>query len=802
MDVVNAAQVSLASPATPTPGSTVFLATREHGLAMCLAIAERLGVPVADRILVVADTSRSYEVQPSFPVEQRAGYLDAFATVVDWNQLIWPERAQGWTCQPGTAEAKLFAAAVVPSGRTVDRLVLESIQVPPAAALAALFPRAELQLYSDGLMTYGGRPLEFSLVGRVTAMHYRDLLGGVRPRLLSQADAIEDQPYPIADVEAFSVHRHPGAAVAEVTGPTAVVLLQYLAHLGLLSRARELTLNRRMIEAALASGAEQVLVKAHPAQAGDLAGLLADPRVRPFAGGGSLESWLIGLSPAERAQVTVFSAFSTGLLGARQLGAGAVAVGTADLLAHLPAGDGNRIPVAICDALLPRVTMTGTPTIQPSRFGMDELELLLDLLSFTNDPAGRWRSRTDVAARLFALPTERRQLFTDYLADGDLRLLGLFEADEEPITEPTPLRESAPPDRPVDLEPGEIALSVVIPAHNIGNYFAGLKASILGNRSADIEWVIVDDGSSDGTRQLLETLAEQFGEVRVLHHDRALGPSAARNNGIRNARGRYIALMDADDWVAVNYFPALRDQALQHGADLLRVGYFEVIGGKTIVRRQPVPRQDVPLPARELLMPVDQSAAVDLPQPWLNVCRRDFLLANGLFFDEELHTAEDREWTWRVFLRAASVVSSSTVGYFWRREVRGSLTQIGDARQLHYLAAYQKVAVLVASGSERHYLPKVHRSMVAIGLSHLERSERLQPKLRLVAVRDLRRALRKLSEPELILATQGLSFRRARMLRMLRQGVPAPLVLLMAGGRSAVRGLSRAVFGGQPAAQR
>lgn len=160
---------------------------------MCLAIAERLQVPVADRILVVADTSHSYEVQPSFPAAQRAGYLDSFGAVVDWNQLIWPARAQGWTCLPGTAEARLFAEAVVPSGREVRRLVLESIQVPPAAALAMLFPSAELQLYSDGLMTYGGRPLEFSLTGRVTAIHYRDLLDGISPRLLDHADGVADE---------------------------------------------------------------------------------------------------------------------------------------------------------------------------------------------------------------------------------------------------------------------------------------------------------------------------------------------------------------------------------------------------------------------------------------------------------------------------------------------------------------------------------------------------------------------------------------------------------------------------------
>ncbi len=778
----------------PSGGPTIFLATREHGLAMCLAIADRLQIPVADRILVAADTSHSYEVQPSFPPEQRLGYLDEFAEVVDWNELIWPARAQGWTCLPGTAEAKLFAEAVVPSGREVARLVLESIQVPPAAALAALFPSAELQLYSDGLMTYGGRPLDVSLTGRVTAMHYRDLLDGISPRLLDHAEGITDQPYPIEAVEAFTMAGRSAAAEDQVSGPTAVVLLQYLAHLGLLSRARELAVNRRMVAAALASGAQRVLVKAHPAHAADLGELLADPRVRPFVGSRSLESWLLSLSGEQRAQVTVFSAFSTGLVGARRLGAAAVAVGTRELLKRLPETDGNRIPVAICDALLPTIGLTGELTPRPARFSTAELEMLLDLLSFAKDPAGRWRFRATVAAHLYGLSEQRRAEFTRYLPDADLRRLGLFRADEEPTSSPAPAPMPPAPDRPIVLQSDELALSVVIPAHNIGNYFAGLKASILSNRRDDLEWLIVDDGSTDGSSELLDGLAAEFAEVRVLRHASAQGPSAARNSGIRQARGHYLALMDADDWVAEGYFAKLADQALRHGADLVRVGYFEVTGGKTAVRRQPVPRQDVPLHPRELLMPVDQTAAVDLPQPWLNVVRRDFLEANELYFDEELHTAEDREWTWRAFLAAGSVVNSSTVGYFWRREVSGSLTQIGDARQLHYLAAYQKVAALVSDGPERHYLPKVHRSMMAIGLSHLERSERLQPRLRLAAVRDLRRAVRAISEPDLILASQGLTFRRERLLRLLRQGMPAPLMLLMAGGRSTLRGLSRALL--------
>jgi|GEM_PF-1025039 Glycosyltransferases involved in cell wall biogenesis len=781
-------------PDAAVEGPTIFLATREHGLAMCLAIAERLQIPVAQRVLVVADTSRSYEVQPSFPAEQRRGYVDGFAAIVDWNQLIWPARAQGWTCVSGTTEARLVAAAVTGSGPAPQRLVLESIQVPPAAALAALFPGADLQLYSDGLMTYGGRPLDFGLAGRVSALHYRDLLGGIRPRLLDQADGIAYHPYPIAAVERFAARTAAETATDEPAGPVAVVLLQYLAHVGLITRAREVALNHRMVEAALASGAARVLVKAHPAHADDLAGLLGDPRVEAFAGGGSLESWLLTLDPEQRARTTVFSAFSTGLTGALRLGAQAVAVGTHELLRRLPAGDGNRIPVAVCDALCPRIPLAGGLTPEPAQLAADDVELLLDLLSYANDPAGRWRARTRIAARLFALPAASRDRIVDYLPNPDLRALGLFEAVEEPTPAPPPTPQEPAADRPVVLLPDEPALSVVIPAHNIADYFAGLRASILSNRADGIEWVIVDDGSSDGTDLLLAGLAAEFGELRLLRNESAHGPSAARNRGIRAARGHYLALMDADDWVAPGYFSTLARQALDHGTDVLRVGYVEVTGGKTAVRQQPVPRLDVALHPRELLMPVDQSCAVDMPQPWLNICRREFLLDNHLFFDEQLHTAEDREWTWRLFLAASAVLTSSTVGYFWRREVRGSLTQIGDARQLHYLGAYQKVAARVGDGPQRHYLPKVHRSLIAIGLTHLERSERLQPQVRLAAVRDLRRVLRTLSDQDLILAGQGLSFRRTRLLRLLRGGVPAPLILLIAGGRSTLRGLSRALL--------
>ena len=332
---------------------------------------------------------------------------------------------------------------------------------------------------------------------------------------------------------------------------------------------------------------------------------------------------------------------------------------------------------------------------------------------------------------------------------------------------------------------------MIVPARDASAHLPSLSASMATNSGADIEWVVVDDGSVDDTWPRLADLADRAGNVRVERHPVSRGPSAARNTGLRLARGTYVTFMDVDDWLAPGYLPKLRDEARTHRAEVLRVSYTEVTGQQAEVHLQPAPRPDVPLHPHELLMPGNRPTSVDMPQPWLNVCHREFLLAHDLFFDEELHTAEDREGTWRLFLTASSVVASSTMGYFWRREVAGSLTQIGDDRQLHYLAAYTKVAAMLSSGPHRCYLPKVHRSMISIGISHLERSRRLAPHLRFRAVRELRRAVRSLSEQDLRLATIGLNGRRTLLLRMIRVGVPSGVVLLAAGIRSVAREVGR-----------
>ncbi len=93
----------------------------------------------------------------------------------------------------------------------------------------------------------------------------------------------------------------------------------------------------------------------------------------------------------------------------------------------------------------------------------------------------------------------------------------------------------------------EPTVSVVIAAYNAAETLGETLASVLGQTWRDYEVIVVDDGSTDATAAVVERLAQSAGPpIRYLHQENK-GQPAARNAGIRAARGRYVAFLDADD---------------------------------------------------------------------------------------------------------------------------------------------------------------------------------------------------------------------------------------------------------------
>src|ERR687898_2985729 len=93
-------------------------------------------------------------------------------------------------------------------------------------------------------------------------------------------------------------------------------------------------------------------------------------------------------------------------------------------------------------------------------------------------------------------------------------------------------------------------VSVVVPTHDRPRLLMQTLGSILRQQAVDFEVIVVDDGSRDGTAEVVSWLGDA--RVRLLRHDRSKGVSAARNTGIAAAHGEWLAFCDDDDLWAPN----------------------------------------------------------------------------------------------------------------------------------------------------------------------------------------------------------------------------------------------------------
>lgn len=117
-------------------------------------------------------------------------------------------------------------------------------------------------------------------------------------------------------------------------------------------------------------------------------------------------------------------------------------------------------------------------------------------------------------------------------------------------------------------------ISVIVPAYNAENVVARCLNSILGQTHKNLEVIVVNDGSTDGTRKVLEDYACRDSRVRVLHTENG-GVSAARNLAIAQSAGRYIAFADSDDWFEADAMERLLAALCRADADIAMGQYAE-----------------------------------------------------------------------------------------------------------------------------------------------------------------------------------------------------------------------------------
>lgn len=207
--------------------------------------------------------------------------------------------------------------------------------------------------------------------------------------------------------------------------------------------------------------------------------------------------------------------------------------------------------------------------------------------------------------------------------------------------------------------PSKRAVSVIVPMFNAEEYIAACLESVLAQTWEDFELIVVDDGSTDGSRALAQAYAERDERIRIVSQpNRRQG--AARNRGLREASGEYVYFLDADDMMLPELletcyracendsldFATFDTTAFAEGKDAAELVEADTIG----VHRASVSAEIMDGPEFW-----SRYCGDNLPLTcWLEFFRREFLVDNGIWFEEGIFF-EDNDWILRVFLAARRV---------------------------------------------------------------------------------------------------------------------------------------------------
>lgn len=127
----------------------------------------------------------------------------------------------------------------------------------------------------------------------------------------------------------------------------------------------------------------------------------------------------------------------------------------------------------------------------------------------------------------------------------------------------------------------EPLVSIVIPVYNVSAYLPECLESLMYQTYPNIEILVIDDGSTDGSGEICEAYARKDSRIRLFHQENH-GISFARNVGISRARGEFLMFLDSDDWVERDAVEILLRAMLPSRADIVIAGYAEEYKGKTV----------------------------------------------------------------------------------------------------------------------------------------------------------------------------------------------------------------------------
>lgn len=213
-------------------------------------------------------------------------------------------------------------------------------------------------------------------------------------------------------------------------------------------------------------------------------------------------------------------------------------------------------------------------------------------------------------------------------------------------------------------------VSLIIPAYNAEEYIARSVDTALAQSFFNLEIIIVDDGSADGTKDILDWYAEKYPNVEVIYQENG-GTPAARNTGILHAHGDYIGFMDNDDMIHPDMVKRLYRSAKKNDCDLAVTSVYQIRNsGYEAFIQYPV-EEDVKMPIEDFFNMHFTKGCMFAVVIW-NKLYRSSLVKSRLI---PLIIADDNAWTPYILSYADGICYLDDCSYEWDRKIRSS-TQV------------------------------------------------------------------------------------------------------------------------------
>lgn len=217
-------------------------------------------------------------------------------------------------------------------------------------------------------------------------------------------------------------------------------------------------------------------------------------------------------------------------------------------------------------------------------------------------------------------------------------------------------------------------ISVIIPVYNVSRYLRACLDSVLTQSYADLQVILIDDGSTDSSGAICDAYAAKDSRVTVIHQKNG-GAAAAKNAGLRVAVGKYLSFVDGDDYLEPGAYFHMVSLQESYGADAVQCAYRDVFVNQTLDHPGGDRVEEYDARSYMRLFPMDWTCGL----LWNKLYVRT--LFDDIFF-EEGHKIDDEYFTYQGMMNAKKIVRDNVVVYNYRKRRSSVMRSAESGKQI------------------------------------------------------------------------------------------------------------------------